>query len=770
VSGDFKVGSCVVQPSLNGIVRNGTARHLEPKMMEVLVRLAEQPGEVISREQLIRAVWPDAFVTDDVLTRCISELRRALEDDSKGLQVIQTIPKRGYRLVAEVQPVTPGPAAVLVSPRTAETGSPVFTTHRWSFLAGAAVLVAGGIVASIYPWTHRVPKLTPKDPIIVADFTNTTGDPVFDGSLRQGLMAQLEQSPYLDIRSDEQVADTMRLMAQPAGMRLTRVLARQVCERIGGAAVLDGSIAQIGNQYSLILNALNCSSGALLASAQAVASDKNHVLGALSNVASSMRAKLGESLASIGKFNKPLEEVTTPSLEALQAYSLGWHAIWDVDGAAAISSQQLQRAASLDPSFAMAYAVLGTSYYNLNETRLAAENLRKAYELRERVSEREKFYISSHYEILVTGDLEKGMQVLELWAQTYPRDVVPMTDLTVGYLLLGLYQKGLVPARRALDLDPMPVNYGNLTDNLLCLDRLDEAAAILQRANAHGMHSQTTDAAEYELAFLEGDSPRMARETAWAAGKPGVEDLFLDYESGTAAYVGRLGEANALTARAVTSARQSGQRDTAALYLAEAALRQALVGNVPEARHDAAAALQLSNGRHTEGVAALTLALAGHTDHARKLVADLTKRFPQDTVVQFNYLPTVRAAIALGQKSPAKAIADLQAASSYELGTPALLVFVNLYPVYVRGQAYLAARQGVSAAAEFQKILDRRGIAFNEVIVPLAHLGLGRARALTGDLPGARNAYQDFFSLWQHADLTVPILKQARAEYAKLPK
>jgi eukaryotic-like serine/threonine-protein kinase len=765
VFGNFKVGSRVVQPSLNSIVYNGTSKHLEPKMMEVLVCLAEKQGEVISKEQLIRAVWPNTFVTDDVLTRCISELRKAFQDDPKEPQIIQTIPKRGYRLVAEVKQVAPAPAILLTTPLTAEAPGRIFTKRRWPLITGAAVVVAAAtIAASAYFFTHRRPVLTSKDPIVISDFTNTTGDAVFDGTLRQGLAAQLEQSPYLDILSDEQVAGTLRLMGQPAGARLTHDLARQVCQRTGGAAMLDGSIAQIGSQYSLILNGENCSTGALLASAQAVAGDKNHVLGALSSVASAVRRKLGESLASIGKFNTPLAEVTTPSLEALQAYTLGRRAMLNGDPAAAVAP--LQRAISLDPNFAMAYAEVGTSYWGLGESTLAAENTKKAYELRDRVSEQEKFYISSHYEESVTGDLEKAIEAFQLWAQNYPRDVRPVIHLGFFYATIGQYEKVLAAGRRALELGPDRAGaYEVLADGYAGLDRLDEAAAILQQARARGIDSPALHEAAYGLGFLKGDTAGMARELAWAAGEPRTEDSLTDSQSDTVAYAGHLAEANDLTARAVASARQAGEKEVAAGYLAEAALREALVGEAAQARKQAAVVLKASNGEDAEATSVLALALVGDIAQAQRLADDLAKRFPQRTVAQFNDLPTIRAAIALGQKSPAKAIADLQAASPYELGSQG---FLSLYPVYVRGQAFLAAHQGVAAAAEFKKILDHPGIALNEIIVPLAHLGLGRAKALSGDRVGAGKAYQDFFELWQHADPNLPILQQAKAEYAKL--
>jgi tetratricopeptide (TPR) repeat protein len=725
-------------------------------MMEVLVCLAERQGEVVSKEQLIGTVWANTFVTDDVLTRCISELRRALEDDQKSRQVIQTIPKRGYRLVAEVKHVAPTPAAILSSPHPVEAAGTLFKKGRWPLVTGTAALIVAAIAATAYLFTHRGPILTARGPIVIAEFTNTTGDAVFDGTLRQGLVAQLEQSPYLDVFSDAQVDGTMRLMSQPAGARLTHELARQVCQRSGGAALLDSSIAQVGSQYSLILNAENCSTGALLASAQAVAVDKNHVLGALGIAASSIREKLGESLASIRKFNTPLEEVTTPSLEALQAYTLGWRAMLNGDPSAAVAP--MQRAISLDPNFAMAYAVLGTAYWGLGESRLAAENSRKAYALPDRVSEREKFYISSHYEENVTGDLGKAVELFELWAQTYPRDVAPVGHLGFNYANLGQYDKSLAAGRRALDLAPndaMP--YEVLASGYLNLDRIDEAAAMVQQAKAYGVELHGV---AYGIAFLRGDTAGMARE----AGAPGTEDSLIDLESDTAAYAGNLAQANDLTARAVASARHAGRKDVAAGYLAKAALHEALVGDTALARKQAASAIHESNGRGIQGIIALALALVGDIAQANDYADDLAKRFPQDTIAQFHYIPTIRAAVALRQKSPAKAIADLQAAFPYELGATSL----TLYPVYMRGQACLMGHQGVAAAAEFQKILDHHGLALNEIISPLAHLGLGRARALSGDKPGARKAYEDFLGLWQHADRILPILQQAKAEYAHL--
>jgi Tfp pilus assembly protein PilF len=540
-----------------------------------------------------------------------------------------------------------------------------------------------------------------------------------------------------------------------------------VCQRDGSTAILEGSISNIGNQYVIGLQAVNCQSGATLAQEQVTANGKQQVLAALGTAASGLRGKLGESLASIKKFDKPLADVTTPSLEALQAYTLGWQGNVNGDSSAAVSS--FQRAISLDPNFAMAYAVLGTSYANLGQSSLAAENMKKAYDLRDRVSEREKFYISSHYDQYVTGDLLKANQVYQLWAQTYPRDMVPLGNMAVTYGLLGDWNKALANARRTLALDPSSgLAYGNLASFYAVVDHLDEAAAILRQAKAHGIESPGLHSAQYSISFLQGDAAGMAREVAWASGKPGIEDGALAIQSDTVAYAGHLAQANDLTARAITSAGQAGEKETAASYQAEAALREALIGNAAQARQGAAAALKVSNGRDTEYAAALAFAFAGDAAQAQKLADDLAKRFPESTVVQFTYLPTIHAAIALDQNAPAKAIADLQATSPYELGQPAQTLLLSMYPAYLRGLAYLAGHQGTQAAAEFQKILDHPGVVQNEIIAPLAHLGLARARALSGDKPGARKAYQDFLALWQHADKGIPVLQQAKSEYAKL--
>jgi tetratricopeptide (TPR) repeat protein len=634
-----------------------------------------------------------------------------------------------------------------------------------------------GLKPGGYFFFHRRPMLTAKDTIVLADFTNTTGDPVFDGALRQGLAAQLDQSPFLSLISEDRIQQTLKLMGQSPDARLTPETAREVCQRTSSAAVLDGSIAQIGTQYSLILKAVNCANGDTLAIAEAQASDKDHVLDALGRVASDARAKLGESLSTVQKFDTPVEQATTSSLAALQAYSKGSKTLTAGNNVAAVPL--FQQAIGIDPNFAMAYATLATSYSNLSETTLAVENAKKAYELRDRVSEKEKFYIDSHYYNFGTGDLEKTRQSVELWAQSYPRDEIPPTDLGVLYIYQGQFDKALNAAQDAFRMDPSGLNYSNLAGSFISLNRLDEAHAIAEEAQAKKLDSPSLRLVLYQLAFLQNDAGAMAQQVAWSSGKPGIEDCFLTEEASTVGYSGKLGQARNFSREAAASAIQAEEKETAAGYEADAALREALFGNAAEARQQATAALALSNGRDVQFDAALALAIAADAGRAQALADDLAKRCPEDTIVQFIYLPTIRAQLELLRKDPSKAIEILQASAPYEFGQEGQGAFTPaLYSVYVSGEAYLAAKQGGEAAAEFRKILDHRGVVLNEAIGALAHVGLGRAYALEAQSAQgadaddarakARTAYQDFLALWKDADLDVPILHAAKSEYAFL--
>jgi eukaryotic-like serine/threonine-protein kinase len=713
---------------------------------------------VIHEAILNRAPTPLARVNPEISPDLERIISKALEKD----------PKLRYQSAGDIctdlqrlkRDTDSGRAAVAV----AEAGlKPGRKSTRWAALTGVTVLVIGLVVVGWLFFSRKAHALTDKDTIVLADFTNMTGDTVFDGTLRQGLSVQLEQSPFLSIVSDQQIQQTLQMMGQKPDVKLTPEITREVCQRTSSAAVLDGSIAQIGTQYLLTLKAVNCASGQSLASTQAQASDKNHLLGALGKTAAEIRSKLGESLNTVHKFDTPLEQATTPSLEALQAYSLGLKTIWRKgDFVAAVPF--FQRAIAIDPNFAMAYGLLGTSYANLGESNLASENTARAYELRGKVSEREGFYIDSHYHMFVTGSVEKGRQTYELWAQVYPRDVVPPFNLAATYGNIGQYDKALEKARESLRLDPeSSLNYSMLVYFYLTLNRLAEAQATAEEAQAKKLDSPSLQIALYQLAFLQNDSEGMAKPMAWATGKPGVEDVLLSFEADSAAYLGRVRNARELSRRAVVSAQQAEQKGAAANYEAKAALREALLGNVVEARSLATKVLR--PGEDVQFAAALAQAFAGEAAQTQKLADELAKRFPEDTIVKFNYLPTIRGQIALNRNETSKAIEALQAAAPYELGD---IGFVRLSPIYVRGQAYLAAHQGSEAAAEFQKILDHRGIVLNEPIGALAHLQIGRAYALQGDSAKARAAYQDFLTLWKDADANIPVLITAKAEYAKL--
>jgi len=631
-----------------------------------------------------------------------------------------------------------------------------------------ALLATGGLYYRSHPPSKR---LTDKDTIVLADFTNTTGDPVFDGTLRQGMAVQLEQSPFLSLVPDQRIRRTLLQMGRPADAPLTPEIAQEICERTASAAVLDGSIASLGSQYVLGLRAKTCDSGEVLTEEQVQAARKEDVLNALSQIASKFRTRVGESLATVEKHNTPLAEATTPSLEALKAYSTAIKVEFTTGAVTAVPV--LKRAVEIDPKFALAYAHLGLMYSDFGESVLSMESTSKAYQLRDRASDRERFFITAMYDRQVTGNLEKAHQTLELWAQTYPRDVLPH-GLLSGFASQGLgqYEKSIEEAQKALAIDPdLTPAYLNLGYSYFYLDRLGDAENTLQRASERKMEIPELLLLRYYIAFLKADTAAMGQTVARAKGKPGAEDWMALAQALVLARSGQLQPAREMSRHAVDLAGQAGQRETAATYETGAALSEALFGNAPAAKRGALAALELSKGRDVEYGAAFTLALAGDSSRPEALANDLEKRFPEDTSVVFNYLPTLRALFALNHGEPAKAIDLLQVAIPHELAVSAIAFFGSFgtfYPAYVRGEAYLAARQGTEAAAEFQKILDYRGLVAADPIGALAHLQLGRACALSGDKTKAKTAYQDFLTLWKDADPDLPILKQAKAEYAKL--
>jgi serine/threonine protein kinase len=637
----------------------------------------------------------------------------------------------------------------------------------WKIVVPALAVVLVLIAGALYWRSTKAHALTDKDTIVLADFTNTTGDSVFDSTLRQGLSVQLEQSPFLSLVPEQGIHETLRMMGQQANARLTTEIAREVCQRTSGTATLEGSISLVGNEYYLILRAVNCASGDLLASTEAQANDKSHVLAALSKVASEMRGKLGESLGTIQKYNTPLEQATTPSLEALQAYSLGVKSWSAGDRASAIPF--LQRATQFDPNFAMAYDVMGGMYQSIGETALGEESTKRGFELRAGASEREKLIIEGDYYNGVTGDLMKARHSYVLGTQIYPRDVNFHGSLATLSNALGQYETGLKEVQEAFRLTPYAnISYRFLVYTYLLLNRDDEATAAVKEAHAKGLDSGFASVL-YGLAFYRNDPADMARQVASVSGKPGEEDLLLALVADTNGYFGHLSKADEFSRQAADSAQRAGEKETAASYEAASALRGALFGLPDKARQGAAAARR-ARGRELDYGVGLALVFAGDTNPAQALADDLAKRYPEDTIMQFNYLLTLRAKLALLHANPQAALEILKAAAPYELGLPSYSFYnwPNLYPVYVRGEAYLAAHQGREAAVEFQKILDHRGIVLNEPIGALAHLQLGRAYVLQGDAAKARAAYQDFLALWKDADPDIPILKEAKAEYSKL--
>ncbi|MEY2536540.1 MAG: eukaryotic-like serine/threonine-protein kinase [Verrucomicrobiota bacterium] len=635
-------------------------------------------------------------------------------------------------------------------------------------IAVAALLVILMIAGGLYYGSHRSNPLTEKDTVVLADFTNTTGDPVFDGTLRQGLASQLEQTPFLTLISDSTIAHTLTLMSQAKDVRLTPELARQVGQRTGSAATIEGTISSLGSQYVVGLKAVNCRSGDLLAQEQVTANGKEQVLKALGEAASGLRRKLGESLASVQKYDALPEDTTTSSLEALQAYALGNKAT-DIDNDYLAAIPFFRRAISLDPNFAMAYLMLGECYQPQGELALAAENTRRAYDLRDRTSDHEKLNIDAFYEIVVTGNLEAGRRACELVAQTYPRDEAAQILLWFIHLTLGDYPGSDAAAKRAFEINPDSSN--NYVSLMYCdqwLNRLDQAKAAAEQSRAKKLNSPWFPLILYVVDFLQNDSVGMAQQAEATKGILGLEDQMLFVESDTAADHGQFVQARNLTHRAADSARRAQEKETAAEYEGHNSLREGLVGLTDIAKEDAQSALKAIKGKHGEGFSAIAFALAGDVANANRAIDDLTKRFPQDTVVQTQYLPMARSALALNSGNAQGAIEALSAAAPYELGHTNDDFTFALYPIYLRGQAYLASRQGSAALTEFQKILDHPGVVGNEPISGLAHLGLGRAYVLSGDSAKARNAYQDFFNLWKNADAEVPLLKQAKAEYAEL--
>jgi len=717
----------------------------------ILTILVERPGEWVTRDELRQRLWPaDTFVDfEHSINTAIGKLRRALGDDSEEPRYIETLPRYGYRLIAEVEEGAP------------QKISNADQKKLWRIAVPAVVVLLAALIAGwlFYPW-RQARALTDRDTIVLADIDNKTGDEVFDDALKQALAVELEQSPFLNVVSDRKVSETLKMMGRSSDDRLTANVAREVCQRTGSKAMLTGEISRLGSHYLIALNAVACSTGDTLAKEQGEAASKEDVLKTVSRATSSLRGKLGESLPSVEKFDVPIE-ATTSSLEALKYFNLGLTIRRKEGDASGIPF--LRRAIELDPNFPLAYSELGLSYQNLEQPSRALEYASKAYQLRNRATKMEQLTITAMY-FSATGELDKEIQTYEVWAASYPRNPVPRANLGADYAVMGRYDKALPELQEALRLAPDNVDiYTSVGAILLYLNRLDEAKATFDQAVARKLDDGGLRQFMYALAFLRDDAARMEEQVAWAEGKPGNEDLMLSMQSDTEAYYGRMSKARDFSRRAVDSAVHADSKETAAVWQADAALREAELGNAPLARQGVTAALALSSGRDVKVQAALALARIGDVAHAKALVVELQKSYPANTLLNVYWLPSIKAAIELSRGNSSQALLDLETAAPYELAGG-----LTLYPAYLRGQAYLLAHNGMAAAAEFQKMLDHRSIVQNFVTESLAHLQIGRAYAMTGDTVKAKAAYQDFFSLWKDADPAISCLKQARAEYAKL--
>jgi DNA-binding winged helix-turn-helix (wHTH) protein/Tfp pilus assembly protein PilF len=806
--GIFRFGEFQIDALTRTLRREKELVTLNRRAFDVLLYLAQNPGRVVSRDELLKNAWPDTFVDENSLAQSISALRRALDEKPGDNNYVVTLPGRGYQFVVPVQVLALENLSALPDAAISAThtsGSVIVQQHsfrttviteekasaRTAALPEAAaaripklwkiaapfLMVAVLVAVGLYYRAQQREQLTEKDTIVLGDFANSTGDAIFDDTLKTALNISLRQSPFLNVLSDSQVTKTLQLMTRPAGTKLTPEVARELCQRAGSKAYIVGAIGSLGSEYVLQLKAVNCLSGDSLGQEQMTAASKEKVLDTLGEAASKLRGELGESLATVQKFDVPLQEATTPSLEALKAYTMG--ATHDRQSPTAALSDY-QRSVELDPNFVRGYLAIADEYTNLAKPAGAREYVTKAFQMREHTSEPEKLRIASAYYLEVTGELDKAAQIYQQDMEDYPRD---STWASLGNVdaELGQYQKAAEVTRQAQLLRPDYHGfYGNLTTYALALQRFDEARQIIHQAQVTKLDDFPMRTAMYALAFLGSDSSGMAEQQQWFTGKPEYENFGLALASDTEGYVGHAAKAQELIKRAIDSAVRTDNKEVGAIYLAVAAQREAAYGRPAEARQGAAAAVKLApESPAAAAEAALAFAMAGDTGRAESLARDLEKRFPVDTQMQSLWLPAIRAQVALDENHPAPALTSLQSASAIELGT---IPFVNnvscLYPTYVRGQAYLAAGQGSAAAAELQKILDHSGIVWNCWTGALAHLGVARANALQSrtsqgaDSDAARiraiAAYKDFLTLWKDADRDIPILKQAKVEYAKL--
>jgi DNA-binding winged helix-turn-helix (wHTH) protein/predicted Zn-dependent protease len=775
------------------LTRHAERIPLEPRALGVLLLMVRSNGRLLKKDDILAAVWKNVVVEESTLSRAVAMLRKRLGDDPRSPTFIETVPTFGYRFIAKVETrlkndatqhslggplagVTPLPKVAEVAVTQAADGAPVAALaaeqapRRYLWTVAAALLLLAGVSAL---WVARAPRhlLLQKRSIVLSDFTNTTGEAVFDGALRQGMMVQLGQSQVVSLLSEAHIQKALRLMGQEAGAKLTPALGREICQRTGSVAVLEGSIATLGGQYVLGLRATSCASGEVIDTEQVQAPRREDVLRALDQIANKFRTRVGESLSSEATLDTPLEEATTSSLEALQAYGEANRVANSTGSAAAIPL--LERAIVLDPQFAIAHAMLGRMYGDVAQESRSAESTKEAYKFRHRASDRERFFIVASYQMQVTGNLEQAEETCETWGRVYPRENGAL-GFPAGVILrvFGQYEEAVERGRRLIALDPdFAMGYHLLAVNEIALGRLSEAQAVLDAAAARKLDIPFYLLDRYRMALLRGDQPATQRLAALAARQPATEDLIAEQQASSLAFAGRLHEARDTSQRAVLHAAQSGRPELAGRFEAAQALTESLFGNAGAASLHATAALGLSKGRDVEYGAAVALARAQDSAMVHELADDLEKRFPEDTSARFLYLPTIRALLALNSGDPARAIELLQVSASYEQGTPQssfLGLYGTLYPAFFRGQSYLTLNRGHEAATEFQKIVDHRALTGSDPIGAFAYLELGRALTMAGDKGRGKAAYEAFLSLWKDADGDLFALEAARKEYSRL--
>ena len=775
----YRFGPFRVDPDKKLLLRDGETVAITPKAIETLVILLRNAGELVSREQMIEELWPDSFVEEANLSQNIFMLRKALGDTPEDRRYIVTLPGRGYRFVGHVEtlPAEGDDNAVDPMVPVSDTAGLETIDHKrgWTAIWIYAVAIIAGVVAgaivSLFTGKPKAIALSEKDAVLICDFNNTTGDAVFDDTLRQGMAVQLAQSPMLTLVSEDRIERTLGLMGKPAGTRVTPDIARQVCQRARAAVLLEGSIARLGSRYVVGMQARSCRDGEILDEEQEQALRKEDVLKAVTQIAVRFRTRIGESRPAIALHDTPLAEATTPSLDALKAYSLGLRKIASESDSAALPF--FQRAIEIDPEFAMAYALEGRVYGDLGEAAASSDSTARAYQLRNRASDRERFWITTAYYMQVTENLEKAKQTCAVWDQSYPNDIFPHMFLA-GVIdpVLGRHEDAIEHANRAITIDPdFGVLYYDLAIRNAALGRMQQAEEALQAANARGLQTPDVQLAAYDVAFLRHDSTAIDHIEHAARQSPLALEYVLQHKASGLAYLGKLREAARTMDMDSDIARRSGEKEAIALNFAGQAVWEALAGEAPDAVRHANTALSFTNDRAVQYGAALAMAISGDSARAQELASDLEKRFPEDTSVQISYLPVLRAQLALNQRDSAKAVDVLESAIPYEFGTPRSAIHGNfgaLYPAYLRGEAYLAAHQGAQAAAEFQKILEHSGIVGSDPMGAIAMLKVARAFSIQGDTAKTKKAYADFLALWKDADPNVPLLRRARSEFATI--